>query len=128
MTTAFRLEGFTIPVSNVEVSVAFYRGLGFEVEQQHPAFALLRLGGCTIGLLQSKLDSFPPAMRKNIHVEMTTDDLDQLYADLVQQGVSFRTPPHDRPWERAMSTVDPDGYTVEWAQGLRGHNQPVAAS
>jgi hypothetical protein len=29
------------------------------------------------------------------------------------------------PWERSMQTYDPDGYTVEFAQGRRGHNKPA---
>ena len=124
MTTPFRFEGFSIPVSDVAASVAFYRSLGFAVEQQHDVFALLRLGTGTIGLLRADIDSFPPALRKSIHVELTTDDVDQLYTELSAQGIAFYAPPRDRPWERVMSAYDPDGYTVEWAQGLRGHNQP----
>ena len=59
---------------------------------------------------------------------MTTDDLEQLYTDLSAQGIKFYAPPRDRNWERVMSASDPDGYTVEWAQGFRGHNQPSAAA
>jgi hypothetical protein len=25
------------------------------------------------------------------------------------------------PWERSMRAYDPDGYTVEFAEGRRGH-------
>lgn len=128
MTTPFRFEGISLPVSDVAASVAFYRALGFTVEQQHDVFALLRLGTGTIGLLRADIDALPRALRKSIHIEMTTDDLDQLYAELMAQGITFYAPPRDRPWERVMSAYDPDGYTVEWAQGLRGHNQPGAAS
>ncbi len=35
----------------------------------------------------------------------------------------FHQPPHDQPWERAMTAYDPDGYAVEFAQGKRGQNQ-----
>ena len=59
---------------------------------------------------------------------MTTDDLDHLYIDLTAQGITFSAPPRDRQWERVLSTADPDGYTVEWAQGVRGQNQPTAAT
>ena len=63
-----------------------------------------------------------------MHIELTTDDLDQLYSDLTAQGITFYSPPRDRAWERGMAAADPDGYTVEWAQGLRGHNQPGGAT
>jgi hypothetical protein len=48
--------------------------------------------------------------------------------DLVgeHEGVVFHQPPHDEPWERAMTAFDPDGYAVEFAQGKRGKNQPKA--
>ncbi|MBA3943927.1 MAG: VOC family protein [Herpetosiphonaceae bacterium] len=128
MTTPFRFEGLSLPVSDVAASVAFYQALGFTVEQQHDVFALLRLGTGSIGLLRASLDSWSPALRKSVHIELSTEDLDQLYADLTAQGITFSAPPRDRQWERAMSAADPDGYTVEWSQGLRGHNQPDAAA
>ena len=113
-------------MSDMAASVAFYSALGFTVEQQFDVFTLLRYGSGTLGLLRVNIDAMPRAVRKNIHIEMTTDDIDQLYQDLLAQGIVFNGPPRDRPWERSMATADPDGYTVEWAQGLRGHNQPNA--
>jgi len=59
-----------------------------------------------------------------VHVEFTTDDLDSLYADLKAAGVQFAAPPHDEPWERSMTAYDPDGYSVEFAQGRRGTINP----
>ena len=128
MTTPFRFEGLSLPVSDVAASVAFYQSLGFTVEQQHDVFALLRYGTGTLGLLRARLDDWAPALRKSVHIELTADDLDQLYVDLTAQGIVFDAPPRDRQWERAMSAADPDGYTVEWAQGLRGHNHPDIAA
>ena len=61
--------------------------------------------------------------KRAIHVEFTTDDLDGLYEELKSRGVAFHQPPHDEPWERSMTALDPDGYSVEFAQGKRGHNQ-----
>ena len=58
MTTPFRFEGVSLPVSDVAASVAFYRKLGFTVEQQHDVFALLRYGAGTIGFLHASLDSW----------------------------------------------------------------------
>jgi len=48
-----------------------------------------------------------------------------LYEVLEARGFHFASPPHDEPWERSMHAYDPDGYTVEFAQGLRGHNTPT---
>ena len=124
MVEAIRFEGLSLPVSDVAHSVAFYQQLGFQVEQQGPQFALLRLGEGTLGLLKTRLQEESRTLRQRIHVELSTDNLDALYAELQAKGVTFSEPPHDEPWERAMAMPDPDGYHVEIAQGRRGHNAP----
>jgi catechol 2,3-dioxygenase-like lactoylglutathione lyase family enzyme len=131
MTAKFRFEGLTLTVESVERSLSFYaEKLGLTVEWNAlPAFAMLRVpgeGGGTIGLLavaearkEGVVDS-SPAQKRGIHVELSTDDLDSLHAELVARGVVFHQPPHDEPWERSMTALDPDGYSVEFAQGRRG--------
>ena len=131
MTEKIRFEGVTLTVDSVERSIEFYGGkLGIKVEYKSPpAFAMLRHGAGTIGLLsidEAKKEGVEPAsaaQRRAIHVEFTTDDLDGLYKELEAKGVVFAQPPHDEPWERSMTAYDPDGYSVEFAQGKRGHNQ-----
>ena len=128
MTEKIRLEGLTLTVESVEKSIAFYSGkLGLKVAwNAAPAFAMIRHGAGTIGLLsavearkEGVVDS-SPAQKAAIHVEFTTDDLDGLYEELKANGVVFHQPPHDAPWERSMTAFDPDGYAVEFAQGKRG--------
>jgi len=54
-TSGVRMEGLTLPVSDLERSLAFYRDLlGFDVEVRSDRFALLRIGGGTLGLLRAK--------------------------------------------------------------------------
>jgi catechol 2,3-dioxygenase-like lactoylglutathione lyase family enzyme len=127
MTLPLRFEGFSLRVRDVERSLAFYRDqLGFTVEQRHGRmFALLRLGEGTIGLLRGDLARWPVEAREQFHIELSTDDLDGLYAELQARGVRFSEPPHDASWERAMVARDPDGYHVEFAQGRRGQNRPT---
>jgi catechol 2,3-dioxygenase-like lactoylglutathione lyase family enzyme len=133
MATTVRMEGLTLPVKDVRRSIAFYgTKLGFAVEMRAlPHFALIRVGGPrggTIGLLAMAQAAAPGAkplsraQRSAFHVELSTDDLDGLYARLKARGVRFHEPPHDEPWERAMTAYDPDGHTVEFAQGRRGRN------
>ena len=127
-----RFEGLTLTVESVERSIEFYEGkLGMKVEWNAvPAFAMLRIGAGTIGLLsvaEARKEGVPdstPEQKRAIHVELSTDDLDGLYEELKTKGVEFHQPPHDEPWERAMTAFDPDGYAVEFAQGKRGKNQP----
>ena len=126
-----RFEGLTLTVESVERSIAFYGGLlGLTVEVNAvPAFAMIRIGTGTIGLLslavgkKEGVEETSPAQKRAIHVEFSTDDLDGLYEELKSKGVVFHEPPHDEPWERSMTAFDPDGYVVEFAQGRRGHNQ-----
>ena len=125
-----QLEGLTLRVANVKRSMEFYCGkLGLCVEiDKAPQFAMIRVGGPTggtIGLLvhddASGSVSMRPEQRAGIHVELSTDNLDALYEHLKARGVVFLEPPHEEPWERSMRAHDPDGYTVEFAEGRRGH-------
>jgi catechol 2,3-dioxygenase-like lactoylglutathione lyase family enzyme len=133
MNDKLRFEGLTLTVESVERSIAFYSGkLGLKVEWNAvPAFAMIRIGAGTIGLLamaearkEGVVDS-SPSQKAAIHVEFSTDDLDGLYDELKARGVEFHQPPHDEPWERSMTALDPDGYAVEFAQGKRGKNKPA---
>lgn len=81
MTEKMRFEGLTLTVDSVERSIEFYNGkLGLTVEWNAvPAFAMLRLGTGTIGLLASaeaaKEGVMPSsaAQKRAIHVELSTD-------------------------------------------------------
>ena len=133
MSQQIRFEGLSLTVQNIEHSIEFYAGkLGLKVEYDaSPDFALLRIGehdGGTIGLLSqnvSEKEGVAPStssQKRAIHVEFSTDNLDVLFEELKAKGVIFHVPPHDEPWERSMTAFDPDGYSVEFAQGKRGYN------
>ena len=133
MRNKLRLEGLTLSVENVAKSLEFYSGiLGLEVAYHaEPAFALVKVGDVSIGLLaveesrkEGALDT-TPGQKQAIHVEFSTDDLDAAYTELLAAGVRFHAPPHDEPWERAMTAFDPDGYAVEIAQGRRGESGEI---
>ena len=68
--------------------------LSSSTERRSP---LLRLGEGTIGLLHGDLSRWPTEARNQIHIELTTDDLDGLYAELQAKGVQFTEPPHNAP-------------------------------
>jgi catechol 2,3-dioxygenase-like lactoylglutathione lyase family enzyme len=135
MTDRLRFEGLTLTVADVQRSIDFYSGkLGLTVEWNSvPAFAMLRHGAGTIGLLamaeaaKEGVKPSTPDQKAAIHVEFSTDDLDGLFEELKAKGVEFQQPPHDEPWERAMTAFDPDGYAVEFAQGKRGKNQTTSS-
>ena len=134
MSNNFRFEGLTLTVSDVQCSVDFYSGkLGLEVAMNSiPAFAMLRHGAGTIGLLamgeaqKDGVETSTQAQKRAVHVEFSTDNLDALFVELTAKGIEFAQPPHDEPWERSMTAFDPDGYAVEFAQGKRGENQTLS--
>ena len=126
LTTPYRMEGVSLPVADVAASVAFYTRLGFTREPQvasSEAFGLLRTSGSTLGLIL-KSGEISKAIRDGIHIELQTDDLDGLYAECQRLGIEVESPPRDLPWERVMVIRDPDGFRVEFAQGVRGHSRP----
>ena len=119
-------EGLSLPVSELERSVAFYGELGFTVEIRAERFVLLRHGRATLGLLElgaAALHGAADRVRPFVQVELGTDDLDALHADFLARGVPVHTAPRGRGFERQMQLRDPDGFTVELAEGERGHNR-----
>jgi catechol 2,3-dioxygenase-like lactoylglutathione lyase family enzyme len=116
-------EGLSLPVADLDRSVSFYVSLGFAEEVRNGRFALLRFGTATLGLLEAgaAVGRFGPAAAL-VQVEMGVDDLDALYRDLLARGIEVRVPPRDRGFERSLQLRDPDGFTVEFAQGERGRN------
>ena len=136
MQDMLRFEGLTLTVESVAASVEFYgTTLGLEVAHNAaPAFAMIKVGGQlggTIGLLSVEearkegAHEMTRDQRRAIHVEFTTDDLDAVYETLTARGMTFHQPPHDEPWERVMTGFDPDGYSVEIAQGRRGQDGAI---
>jgi catechol 2,3-dioxygenase-like lactoylglutathione lyase family enzyme len=131
MNDKLRFEGLTLTVASVEKSIEFYSGkIGLKVAwNSAPAFAMIRHGAGTLGLLsidearKEGVEDSSPKQKAAIHVEFTTDNLDELFEELKAKGIVFHQPPHDEPWERSMTAYDPDGYAVEFAQGKRGHNK-----
>jgi catechol 2,3-dioxygenase-like lactoylglutathione lyase family enzyme len=128
MKNKIRLDGLTLNVKSVKRSVDFYcKKLGCKlVVNAAPHFALVRVGGPrggTIGLLSlTKVNTggmrkITAKQKRAFHVELSTKHLDALHKELLAKGVHISTPPHDEPWERSMDVVDPDGYTLEIAQG-----------
>ncbi len=126
--TSLGLQRFAtmLAVTDIQRSLAFYAGaLGFRVEIDQPDYALLTLEGINLYLVTES----PPTMDKptvtlavsSTHTRTPVNlvfhvlDCRQVYADLVQQGVAFLTPPQQPEWGGwRCFAQDPDGYLLEF--------------
>lgn len=105
------LDGITLHVSDVEASRSFYERIPGTVLVGHrpDQFALFRVGEMLLGLLQLG--------RAGFHLEIGTDDLDEMHGRLIAAGIRPKSRTRVRPWgERTFNVVDPDGYVLEFQE------------
>ncbi len=103
------LTGLTLHVKDVDKSLAFYSKLpGVQVQVHRSGdFALLRLGEMRLGLLRHDTGAF--------HIELETENLDNLYEYLKSIDFPVSGPPTVKNWgERDFLVIDPDGNMVEF--------------
>jgi catechol 2,3-dioxygenase-like lactoylglutathione lyase family enzyme len=113
--------GITMLVADVGRSVAFYRDLlGFDELDSGRGNAVLVSGSTRIVL--RKADDLTPGNRHLTHMNLEVDDLDSVYHQLLDRGVSFTYAPRvvnrsKRLELWAAAFRDPDGHAInltEW--------------
>jgi catechol 2,3-dioxygenase-like lactoylglutathione lyase family enzyme len=127
----FTAAQVNVYASDVERSVAFYRGLGFAETfrtpaEGPPAHVELALGGMTLGVASVEaaradhgldLDLARPG--RGMEVAVWNDDTDAAFARLVAEGAPVLSEPHDFLGRLRVAWVaDPDGNPVELVQRL----------
>jgi catechol 2,3-dioxygenase-like lactoylglutathione lyase family enzyme len=108
----------TLAVTDMERSVEFYAGLGFELAfgGQGAPFTTFRVGD---GFLNLQLDEAAPAVRVWGRVIFWVDDVDAMYERVLALGRVAETQPADAPWgERYFHVRDPDGHELSFARPL----------
>jgi catechol 2,3-dioxygenase-like lactoylglutathione lyase family enzyme len=103
------LNQVTLPSTDLERSVAFYRALGFNlIVSDLPRYARFEcpVGGSTFSLdLASSGPKGPAAV-----VYFECADVDRAFTELTARGVTFEAPPADQAWLwREAYLRDPDG-------------------
>ncbi|HUE90013.1 MAG TPA: VOC family protein [Vicinamibacterales bacterium] len=110
----------SLTVNDLQLSITFYEGLGFAIEERWEDAGvllgvMLRAGDSRIGLGQDDWkkgrDRVKGAgMRILIGTEQNIDDL----AACVQAaGITLDAEPHDTPWgSRAIEITDPSGFKL----------------
>ena len=102
-----RLNQVTLAVSDLDRSVAFYRGLGLEQIVADDDYARVACpdGESTLSLEQ--VEAVPPSATT---VYFECEDLDGTVSALEEGGLEFEHAPVDQPWLwREARLRDPDG-------------------
>ncbi len=103
------LNQITLPVTDVERSIAFYQKFGHKlIVKALPHYARFECpeGDATFSV--HKVDEMPKAPHVSIYFEV--DELDPIVDSLIAKGISFDELPNNKPWLwREARLKDPDG-------------------
>ena len=110
----------SLTVNDLQQSITFFEGLGFGVEERWEENGtllgvMLRAGEALINLSQDdwkKGRDRQKGVGTRIFIS-TTQDIDQLAADVRKAGIALGTEPHDTPWgSRAFEVTEPSGFKL----------------
>jgi catechol 2,3-dioxygenase-like lactoylglutathione lyase family enzyme len=119
------LNQVTLPSTNVERSVAFFRRLGLRlIVDSIPEYARFELPSGQATLSIHRVEHVAPLPGVIIYFEC--DDLDDRVAALQAQGMSFDQEPTDQPWLwREAYLRDPDDNVLcLYRAGANRRNPP----
>ena len=110
----------SLTVNNLQQSLDFFDGLGFEVEDKWEVEgkllgAMLKAGDARLGLSQDdgkKGLNRVKGVGMRIYIE-AADDIDQVAARAKAAGISLAKEPHDTEWgTRAFEVTEPSGFLL----------------
>lgn len=117
-----KVAGIILLVNSIEISVAFYKKLGFLVTEERPDIAtILKLGEFWIELLNKtkvvseeyKKDVVVSEKGAGTYLQIQVKDIDNFHTTIVNNGVLSASEPGDYPWnQREFIVVDPNGYKI----------------
>ena len=110
----------SLTVDNLQQSLDFFSGLGFEIEDRWEdkgvlLGAMLKAGDTRLGLSQDdgkKGRDRVKGVGMRLYIE-TADDIDQVAARARAAGVTLTSEPHDTEWgSRAFEVMEPSGFAL----------------
>jgi uncharacterized glyoxalase superfamily protein PhnB len=110
----------SLTVNNLQQSLDFFSGLGFEVEDRweengQMLGAMLKAGDARLGLSQDdgkKGLNRQKGVGMRIYIE-AADDIDQVAARARASGIALTREPHDTDWgSRAFEVTEPSGFLL----------------
>ena len=118
----------SLTVNNLQQSLDFFDGLGFEVEDKWEVEgkllgAMLKAGDARLGLSQDdgkKGLNRVKGVGMRIYIE-AADDIDQVAARAKKAGIALAKEPHDTDWgTRAFEVTEPSGFLLTIASSPAG--------
>jgi uncharacterized glyoxalase superfamily protein PhnB len=118
----------SLTVNNLQQSLDFFDGLGFEVEDKWEVDgkllgAMLKAGDARLGLSQDdgkKGLNRVKGVGMRIYIE-AADDIDQVAARAKKAGITLAKEPHDTDWgTRAFEVTEPSGFLLTIASSPTG--------
>ncbi len=120
-----RITNLLFWVQENKLSEKFYKKLGFEVRVSDDEHTVVVLDGFTIDLVCMRddekfvRDSMSGDKGRGVYIYINVDNVDALYAKLIEVGLKPHTQPSDWPWgNREFVLKDPDGYKLCFWQTL----------
>lgn len=120
---AIEIKAF-VPARDMELSLRFYRDLGFVVPWSSDELAYLHVGGCSFLLQKFHV----PGHAGNFMMHLLVADVDAWWRHVETQRIAERyevrvLPPEDRPWKiRDFVLSDPTGVLWRIGQNIDGPN------
>ena len=120
MTSLISHAAHILPVKDIQSSALFYTDkLGFTVELKwgNPIDYLIVSSGDVSIHINKKMDqSYASTVHTRIYFFVS--DIDLLYTNLIDKGVTIKTPIGTRDYGmRDFDIVDPDGYILSFGMG-----------
>jgi uncharacterized glyoxalase superfamily protein PhnB len=110
----------SLTVDNLQRSVDFFSGLGFEVEERWEENsvlmgAMLKAGNVRLGLSQDdgkKGSDRVKGVGMRLYIE-ARDDINEIAARAKAAGLALTSEPHDTEWgSRAFEVTEPSGFLL----------------
>ena len=110
----------SLTVNNLQQSLDFFSGLGFEIEDRWEENgtllgAMLKAGEARLGLSQDdgkKGTNRVKGVGMRIYIE-AADNIDQVAARAKASGITLTREPHDTEWgTRAFEVTEPSGFLL----------------
>lgn len=118
--SAPRFTGFSITTTDRQASLAFYRELGMQVQEDQHGGGRSCIDAPNQHFDVDDVEAVPkwnqgsrgPGISLGFEVE-TAQEVDDLVDRLASKGYAVQQPPYDAPWGRRYSVVeDPDGNPI----------------